>query len=70
MFRSRGYQPRFSTEVFDHSVYIPLEQYALPGLTAVKGRTMDGLSAAGQLAKVVNKNGSISWVVVVPKGGR
>ena len=69
MFRARGKQPRFSSEDFSHSVFIPLENYAVPGVTAAVGRTMDGLKAAGQLAKVVNQNGSISWVVLIPKKG-
>lgn len=69
MFRARVKQPRFSSEDFSHSAFIPLEQYQVPGVQAVRGRTMDGLQAAGQLAKVIHKNGSISWVVVVPKKG-
>lgn len=68
-FKARGYQPRFSTEVFANTVFIPTEEYALPQAQAVKGWALDRVSASGQLVKITNKQtGAVTWHVLYPKG--
>jgi hypothetical protein len=57
---------RYSTEAFEDSVRIPIEQYQTAGVQSVPSRTMDGLQSQGVLVQITNANGQKQWVVIYP----
>ena len=58
-------RPRYRTEAFQDEVRVPPVQLNITGYQSgtVPSATLDGLRSAGDLVKVVNPNGGVSWYV-------
>ena len=58
-------RPRYPTEVFQNEVRVPPTQLDIAGYRSgtVPSTTLDGLRSVGDLVKVVNPNGGVSWYV-------
>ena len=58
-------RPRYRTEAFEDEVRVPPTQLDIAGYQSgtVPSATLDGLHSVGDLVKVVNPNGGVSWYV-------
>ena len=58
-------RPRYRTEAFEDEVRVPPTQLDIAGYQSgtVPSATLDGLLSVGDLVKVVNPNGGVSWYV-------